>query len=195
MMRKCRARQHRWFRFTKSFNLKGVTHYRIFAILDERSEHKHGWLQMEQLLERARAYLDALEADRQMALVLSEQKAEEAKLLKARQEGFQAAIEMLGGEIAASDVGTDPHREEPERRRVRRPIRELILRELSFCGHEMTAAQIAKAINYIPERTETALERLERDGQVLRNEGRWAIGTTSLTRMSGHVRRAGNSKS
>jgi hypothetical protein len=25
-----------------------------------------------------------------------------------------------------------------------------------------------------------ALERLERDGQVLRNEGRWAIGTTSL---------------
>ena len=150
---------------------------------------------MEQLLERARAYLDTLEADRQAALTLSEQKAEEAKLIKARQDGFRAAMEMLGGEIATGDVGTDPHCEEPVRRRLRRPIREMILRELSFCGHEMTTVQIAKAIDYIPERTETALERLERDGQVLRNEGRWAIGTTSLTRMSGHVRRAGNSKS
>ena len=135
---------------------------------------------MEQLLERARAYLDTLEADRQAALTLSEQKAEEAKLIKARQEGFRAAIEMLGGEIAAGDVGTGPHREEPVRRRLRRPIREMILRELSFCGHEMTTAQIAKAIDYIPERTETALERLERNGQVLRNEGRWTIGTTPL---------------
>ena len=150
---------------------------------------------MEQLLERARAYLDALEADRQAALTLSEQKAEEAKLIKARQEGFRAAIEMLGGKFVAGDVRTDPHREEPVRLRVRRPIREMILRELSFSAHEMTAAQIAKAIDYIPERTETALERLERGGQVLRNEGRWAIGTTSLPHMSGHVRRAGNSKS
>ena len=134
---------------------------------------------MEQLLERARAYLDTLEADRQAALTLSEQKAEEAKLIKARQEGFRAAIEMLGGEIATGDVGTDP-REEPVRRRVRRPIREMILRELSFCGHEMTTAQIARAIDYMPERTETALERLERDGQVLRNKGRWTIGTAPL---------------
>ena len=147
---------------------------------------------MEQLLERARAYLDTLEADRQAALTFSEQKAEEAKLIKARQEGFQAAIEMLGGKFVAGDVGTDPHR---ERGRVRRPIREMILRELSFCGHEMTTAQIANAIDYIPERTEIALERLERNGQVLRNEGRWAIGATSLTHMSGHILRAGNSKS
>jgi len=135
---------------------------------------------MEQLLERARAYLDTLEADRQAALTLSEQKAEEAKLIKARQEGFRAAIEMLGGEIATGDVGIDPYREEPVRRRVRRPIREMILRELSFCGHEMTTAQIARAIDYMPERTETALERLERDGQVLRNKGRWTIGTAPL---------------
>ena len=56
----------------------------------------------------------------------------------------------------------------------------MILRELSFCGHEMTTAQIAKAIDYIAERTETALERLERNGQVLRNEGRWTIDTTPL---------------
>jgi hypothetical protein len=136
---------------------------------------------MGQLLERARAYLDTLEADRQAALTISEQKAEEAKLLKARQEGFRAAIEMLGREIATGDVGTGPHREEPVRRRVRRPIRDMILRELSFCGHEMTTAQIAKAIDYIPERTETALERLERDGQVLRNEGRWITGMAPLT--------------
>jgi hypothetical protein len=47
--------------------------------------------QMKKLLERARAYLAGLEADRQTALALSEQKAEEAKLIKARQEGFQAA--------------------------------------------------------------------------------------------------------
>ena len=134
---------------------------------------------MEQLLERARAYLDTLEADRQEALTLSEQKAEEAKLIKARQDGFRAAMKMLGGEIAAGDVGTDPHREEPVRRRGRRPIREMILRELSFSGHALTTAQIAKAIDYIPERTETALERLERDGQVLRNEGRWTIRTTT----------------
>jgi hypothetical protein len=135
---------------------------------------------MEQVLERARAYLDTLEAERQAALTLSEQKAQEAELIKARQEGFRAAIEMLGGEIATGDVGPEPHREEPVRRRVRRPIREMILRELSFCGHEMTTAQIAKAIDYIPERTVTALERLERNGQVLRNEGRWTIGTMPL---------------
>ena len=134
---------------------------------------------MEDLLERARAYLNVMEADRQTALALSEQKAEEAKLIKARQEGFRAAIELLGGEIATGDGGTDP-REEPVRRRVRRPIREMILRELSFCGHEMTTAQIARAIDYMPERTETALERLERDGQVLRNKGRWTIGTAPL---------------
>jgi hypothetical protein len=182
---KCRARQHRWFRFTKGCNLKGVTHYRIFAILDERSEHKHGWLQMEQLLERARAYLDGLEADRQAALTLSEQKAEEAKLIKARQEGFRAAMEMLGGEIATGDVGTDPHREEQVRRRGRRSISKLILRELAVSGDAMTTVQIAGAIDYIRERTETALERMEKDGRVLRNEGRWTIATTPLTQTNG----------
>ena len=47
-------------------------------------------------LEQAREYLEKLEADRRNALEVSEQKAEEAKLIKARQEGFQAAIEILG---------------------------------------------------------------------------------------------------
>ena len=133
---------------------------------------------MEEPLERARAYLAGLEADRQAALVLSEQKAEEAKLIKARQEGFQAAIELLGREIPAGAAASGTERDlsadrsdhgerasgpkEPPRRRGRRPIREMILRELSFSGQAMTTAQIAKAIAYLPDRTEVALERMEK---------------------------------
>ena len=60
---------------------------------------------MEQLLERARAYLDTLEADRQAALTLSEQKAEEAKLIKARQEGFRAAMEILVVKLLPAMLG------------------------------------------------------------------------------------------
>jgi hypothetical protein len=140
-----------------------------------------GCLQMEQLLEKARAYLDALEADRQAALTLSEQKAEEAKLIQARQQGFQAAVELLGREIAAGAAEADPARKELVRRRGRRRIREMILRELSFSGEAMTTTQIAGAIDYIPQRTEAALERMEKGGWVLRNEGRWTSGSTSFT--------------
>src|SRR5271167_24033 len=159
---------------------------------------------MEELLERARAYLSALEADRKAAFALSEQKAEEAKLIKARQEGFQAALELLSGETSAGNPASGEDRElsadrrgrderafepqETRQRRGRRPIRELILRELSFSGQAMTAAQIAKAINYIPERTETALERMEKDGQVIRSEaGRWAIGLAGPPQINGHA--------
>ena len=85
--------------------------------------------------ERALAYLDTLEADRRTALALSEQKAEEARLIKARQEGFRAAMEMLGSAISADDAAPDP--EEPGRRRVRRRVRDLILPELSFSGQAM----------------------------------------------------------
>jgi hypothetical protein len=138
------------------------------------------------LTEKARAYLDTLEAGRRAALALSEQKAEEAKLLKARQEGFRTAMEMLGTAIPAGDAASDP--EEPGPRRVRRHVRELIFRELSFSGEAMSAPQIAKAIEYHPERTETALQRMEEDGQVLRNaEGRWTIGTTAISRLNGHA--------
>jgi DNA-binding IclR family transcriptional regulator len=143
---------------------------------------------MEQLFEKARAYLDALEADRQAALTLSERKAEEAKLIEARQQGFQAAIELLGREIAAGAAEAAPQRKELVRRRGRRPIREMILRELSFSGEAMTTTQIARAIDYIPERTEAVLERMEKDGRVLRNEGLWTIGTTSLTHMNAHAK-------
>lgn len=142
-------------------------------------------------IEKALAYLDTLEADRRTALELSEQKAEEARLIKARQEGFRAAMEMLGSAISAGDPApasdTAPDPEESGRRRIRRPIRELILRELSFSGQAMTANQIAKAIDYHPERTETALQRMEEAGQVLRNAGgRWAIGNIGMAQLNGH---------
>ena len=153
-------------------------------------------------IEKALAYLDTLEADRQMALALSEQKAEEARLIKARQEGFQAAMEMLGLAIPTGDAPSDPapapasRPKEPGRRRVRRHIRELILRELSFSGQAMTATQIAKAIDYQTERTEIALQRMEETGQVLRNaEGRWAIGSTAMAQLNGHTATRGNGKS
>ena len=166
---------------------------------------------MEELLERARAYLSELEADRSAALALSEQKAEEAKLIKARQEGFQTALELLSGETSAGNPASGEDSElyadrrgrgerasdlqELRRRSVRRPIRELILRELSFSGQAMTATQIAKAISYIAERTETALERMEKDGQVVRNEaGRWAIGLAGTPEINGHAPGASNRK-
>ena len=160
-------------------------------------------------IERVRAYLDTLEADRRSALALSEQKAEEARLIKARQEGFRAAMEILGTAISAGDAASDTAASdvaasgaaasdpnEPGRRRVRRQIRELILRELSFSGQAMTAAQIAKAIDYLPERTETALQRMEESGQVLRNAGgRWAIGNTAMAQLNGHAAAGGDGKS
>jgi hypothetical protein len=49
-----------------------------------------------------------LETDRRAALAPSEQKAEEAKLIKARQEGFQAAIEMLSSEVTVGNAGSGP---------------------------------------------------------------------------------------
>jgi hypothetical protein len=175
-------------------------------------------------IEKALAYVDALEADRRAALALSEQKAEEARLLKARQEGFQAAMEMLGTAIpvpaisggdAASDPGeprpgeprlgeprptearpTEPRPNEPRRRRVRRDIRQLILRELSFSGEAMTATQIAKAVDYQFERTEIALHRMEETGQVVRDAGgRWAIGNTAMAPLNGHAATGDNGKS
>jgi hypothetical protein len=152
--------------------------------------------------EKALAYLDTLEAHRRMALEISEQKAEEAKLIKARQEGFQAAMKMLGLAVSAGDAAPDPAPDpasdpkQPGRRRVRRHIRELILRELSFSGRAMTATQIAKAVDYQTERTEMALQRMEETGQVLRNAGgRWAIGNTAMAQLNGHAATGGNGKS
>jgi hypothetical protein len=149
---------------------------------------------MEELLERARTYLDSLEADRQAALSLSEQKAEEAKLIKARQEGFREALEIFGEHVSTANIDPPAHSKElgqrRARRRIRRNIRDLIARELSFSSQPMTAPQIAKAIEYTLKLTETALKRMEKGGQVVRDEeDRWAIG------MNGHVSAAGNGKS
>jgi hypothetical protein len=95
-------------------------------------------------------------------------------------------MELLGTAISAGDAAADP--KEHGRRRARRHIRELVLRELSFSGQAMTAAQIAKAIDYHPGGTETALERMEADGQVLRNaERRWVVGNTTPGPLNGHA--------
>jgi len=148
-------------------------------------------IQMPTPLEKAREYLDALEADRQAALALSEQKAEEAKLIKSRQEGFQAALELLAGASSSDNAEAGP---EAPSRRQRRNIRQLIVHELAFCGQTMTLNQIAKAIDYHPDRTETALTRMEKDGQVCRDGAdRWAIGTATLTHMNDHAVQAGDS--
>jgi hypothetical protein len=139
-------------------------------------------------VEKALAYLDALEIDRKAALALSEQKAEEAKLIKARQEGFQAAMEIFGGEVSVPHAGTDRKLKELVRRRGRRPIPQLILREMAFSGQPMTTAQIAKAIDYISEGTEMALKRMEAAGQVLQEgDGRWAIAHPELPKLKGHA--------
>jgi hypothetical protein len=123
------------------------------------------------LVEKAAAYLEKLEADRVAALAVSEEKALEAKLIKARQEGFQQAMEFLG--VEGSSVFIEPKHKEP-RRAKRRNIPDLILTELSFSGTEMTTSQIAAAIDYLPERTEKVLQRLESSGQIMRNgDGRW----------------------
>jgi hypothetical protein len=42
----------------------------------------------------------------------------------------------------------------------------------------MTTAQIARAIENLPDRTETALERMESAGRVLRNKEGRAVGVT-----------------
>ena len=47
-------------------------------------------------VEKAAAYLQELEVDRLAAIAVSEEKAEEAMLIKARQEGFRQVMEMLG---------------------------------------------------------------------------------------------------
>jgi hypothetical protein len=70
-------------------------------------------------LEKARDYLERLEADRRTALEVSEQKAEQAKLIKARQEGFQAAMEIFGITISVGNAGSS-NVKAPSERRIRR---------------------------------------------------------------------------
>ena len=140
--------------------------------------------------EEAAAYLTRLEADRKAAIALSEAKAEEAKLIKARQEGFEEALEILGLRISAGNNEAEPVKSMTRRRRN---IPQLIIRELSFSGKAMAKEQIAKAIDYLPWQTEKALERLESSGKIVQNkDGRWEAVTSTIAQTNGHAVTAGN---
>jgi hypothetical protein len=88
---------------------------------------------------------------------------------------------MLSGDIPFANSEHDPN--EPARRRARRRIPELIVRELSFSGQAMTARQIAKAIDYNLEGTETALRRMEEAGQLHQSgSNRWTIASATAAK-------------
>ena len=139
--------------------------------------------------EEAAAYLTRLEAHRKAAIALSEAKAEEAKLIKARQEGFEEALEILGLRISAGNAEVEPVKSLTRRRRN---IRQLIIRELTFSGKSMTKEHIAKSIEYLPLQTERALKRLENSGKVQNTDGRWEVVTSTVVQTNGHVITAAN---
>ena len=122
--------------------------------------------------EKATAYLLKLEADRVAALAASEEKLREATAIKAREDGFREAMEIFGLTITSNDAEEEPVK---THQRSRRDIRQLIIKELSYSGNSMTKHQIAKAINYIPEGTESALKRLETAGKVQNRDGYWEV--------------------
>jgi hypothetical protein len=143
-------------------------------------------------LAEATAHLEKLETDRRAAMTISEQKAEEAKLIAARLEGFRAAMDFFAGAIPANIH--EPQSEKSGPRRRRRDISDLVVRELSFSGQEMTTTQIAKAIAYIPEGTETVLKRLEKGGKVVQiANGRWVAQATRIMKPNGNDPGAGHS--
>jgi hypothetical protein len=135
-------------------------------------------------MEKATAYLSKLEDDRAAALAASKEKALEAMLIKARKEGFKEAMEIFGVNVASSVTPNDIERETDQRdKRKRRDIRQMIIKELSYSGREMTTQQIAKAIDYIPERTEAVLKRLENAGKIIQNrDGLWDVVVTPDSR-------------
>jgi hypothetical protein len=134
--------------------------------------------------EKAAAYLTRLEADRR-AIAVSEAKAEEAKLIKARQEGFEEALEILGLPISPGNTEVESIKSlTPQRRN----IPQLIMRELSFSGKAMTKEQIAKSIDYLPLQTERALRRLESSGKTVQNvDGRWEVVTPTMAQTNGQA--------
>ena len=139
--------------------------------------------------EKAAAYLARLEADRRAALAVSEAKAEEAKLIKARMEGFEEAVEILGVQISLSVIEVVPNKAHSRRRN----IPQLILHELSFSGKAMAKEQIAKAIEYLPFQTERALKRLASSGKIVQNsDGRWEVVTPTPAQSNGHAVTATN---
>jgi hypothetical protein len=140
-------------------------------------------------IERAVAHLNKLEAERRAAIALSKEKAQEAKLIRARQEGFQEALEILNVDISIKEEeGVSTPFISQSDKRTRRNIPQFISNELSFSGKAMTTNQIAKAIDYLPERTEKALERMESSGQIIRTgDGRWTVHIRP-EKINGHAR-------
>jgi hypothetical protein len=135
--------------------------------------------------EKAAAYLARLEADRRAALAVSEAKAEEAKLITARQKGFEEALEIIGLQIFSDHTEEKPVKSAT---RQRRNIPLLIIRELSFSGTAMAKDQIARSIDYLPWQTERALRRLESSGKIMQNtDGRWEVVTSTVARTNGHA--------
>ena len=138
---------------------------------------------MSNLMEKAAAYLSKLEADRMAAMELSKQKELEVMLLKAREEGFREAMDIFS---SSSYNGIKEKTDEGPKRR-RRDIRQMIIKELSYSGKVMTTKEIARSIEYIPERTEMALKRLERAGKILQNrDGQWEAVLIAGPRPNGH---------
>ena len=132
---------------------------------------------MSNLMEKAAAYLSKLEADRMAAMELSKQKELEAMLLKAREEGFREAMDIFSSNVItkSSYNGIKETTDEGPKRR-RRDIRQMIIQELSYSAKAMTTRQIAKAIDYLPDRTEVALKRLQNEGKTVQNrDGLWEV--------------------
>ena len=132
---------------------------------------------MSNLMEKAAAYLSKLEADRMAAMELSKQKELEAMLLKAREEGFRKAIEIFSSNaITKSNYNGIKEETDEVKKRRRRDIRQMIIKELSYSANAMTMRQIAKAIDYLPDRTEAALKRLQNEGKTVQNrDGLWEV--------------------
>ena len=132
---------------------------------------------MSNLMEKAAAYLSKLEADRLAAVELTKQKELEVMLLKAREEGFRAAMEIFSSNVIINSSYNGIKEETDEgHKRSRRDIRQMIIKELSYSAKAMTTRQIAKAIDYLPDPTETALKRLQNEGKTVRNgEGLWEV--------------------
>ena len=98
-------------------------------------------------------------------------------LLKAREEGFRKAMEIFSSNaITKSNYNGIKEETDEGHKRSRRDIRQMIIKELSYSAKAMTTQQIATAIDYLPDRTETALKRLQSEGKTVQNrDGLWEV--------------------
>ena len=135
---------------------------------------------MSNLMVKAAVYLSKLEADRTAAMELSKQKELEAMLLNAREDGFRDAMEICGLNTTPGIASNDIEVENCKlHRRKRRDIRQMIIQELTYSGKAMTTRQIANAIDYLQNGTETVLKRLDNEGKIAQNrDGLWEVVVT-----------------